>query len=204
MLSIGVLALQGAFREHINMLERCGAKASALRLPPDPEAPLGGLDRFDGIVLPGGESTAIGRLLNVWKLMDPLRKYAFSGKPIYGSCAGLILLCRDITGLDGQPSDQPRIGALHACVRRNAFGRQIDSFETTLNIKGVADDLNAVFIRAPVITSADPDVQILAEVETGGSSCPVAVRQEKLLATSCHPELTNDCRRHSYFLEMCR
>ena len=204
-LHIGVLALQGAFREHRQSLERCGAEVTEIRRPlDDSDAVFKGLDRLDGIVLPGGESTTMGKLLVDWSLRDAIMACGRAGMPIYGSCAGLILLCREIEGPDGLYMDQPRIGLLDARVRRNAFGRQVDSFETELNVKGVAEDLRAVFIRAPLIVETGPGVEVLAQVEREGRNYPVAVRQGHLLASSFHPELTPDLRFHQAFLSMCR
>jgi 5'-phosphate synthase pdxT subunit len=204
-LHIGVLALQGAFREHRWSLERCGAEVTEIRLPLDNSDTLfKGLDRLDGLVLPGGESTVMGKLLQDWQLLDAVIACGKAGMPIYGSCAGLILLCRDIEGADGMLLDQPRIGLLHARVRRNAFGRQTESFETTLSVKDVAPDLAAVFIRAPFIVAHDSDVEVLACMEGSDRQYPVAVRQGNLLATAFHPELTHDLRFHSAFLSLCR
>ena len=204
-LRVGVLALQGAFREHRAMLELCGAEVVEIRLPLDPsDAETAGLMALDGIVLPGGESTVIGKLLKEWGLFDALIACGRAGMPMYGSCAGLILLCRDIEGPDGEILDQPRLGLLDARARRNAFGRQLDSFETKLDVKGIAPDLEAVFIRAPLIAEVAPGVDVLASVPAGTTEYPVAVRQGRILATSFHPELTEDRRFHEAFLELCR
>lgn len=185
---IGVLALQGAFREHISALRALGARTRELRRKGD-------LDGIGALVIPGGESTAIGKLLVDLDMLEPLRNAISGGLPAYGSCAGLILLCREI-----EQSDQPRIGLLDATVRRNAFGRQAQSFESDLPVDGlVGGPFPAVFIRAPVISSVGPDVSVLARL--GGNA--VAVRQGNMLATSFHPELTNDARMHGYFLGMC-
>ena len=152
------------------------------------------MDGIDAMIIPGGESTTMGKLLNEWHMLEPLRERIMQGMPVYGSCAGLILLCRTI-----ENSDQPRLGVLDATVRRNAFGRQVDSFETELSMPEVgAEPVPAVFIRAPVIISVGPEVRVLAEVK--GQA--VAVRQNNILATSFHPELTPDTRLHSYFLNM--
>ena len=187
-LCVGVLALQGAFREHVAAVTRLGATAREVRQLKD-------IDGIDALIIPGGESTTMGKLLNEWNMLEPLRQRILDGMPVYGSCAGLILLCRDI-----ENSDQPRLGVLDATVRRNAFGRQVDSFETNLSIPEiVADPLPAVFIRAPVITGVGAGVKVLAEVD--GQA--VAVRQNNILATSFHPELTPDTRMHSYFLSFC-
>ena len=201
-LHIGVLALQGAFREHRIMLEKCGAKVTEIRRLPG-GSPWGGLDMFDGIVLPGGESTTMGRLLVDEGLLEPLRACGQAGMPMYGSCAGLILLCREVEGPDGALVEQPGLGLLDARVRRNAFGRQADSFEARLDVKGVACDMEAVFIRAPVIVSCGPAVEVLCRVEGPLGPSPVAVRQGRVLATSFHPELTSDSRFHACFLNSC-
>ncbi|HZF62599.1 MAG TPA: pyridoxal 5'-phosphate synthase glutaminase subunit PdxT [Desulfovibrio sp.] len=187
-LCVGVLALQGAFREHVAAVANLGATAREVRQLKD-------IEGIDALIIPGGESTTIGKLLNEWNMLEPLRRRILDGMPVYGSCAGLILLCRDI-----ENSDQPRLGVLDATVRRNAFGRQVDSFETNLSIPEIgADPLPAVFIRAPVITGVGAGVKVLAEVD--GQA--VAVRQNNILATSFHPELTPDTRMHSYFLSFC-
>ncbi len=187
-LCVGVLALQGAFREHVAAVASLGATAREVRQLKD-------IEGIDALIIPGGESTTIGKLLNEWNMLEPLRQRILDGMPVYGSCAGLILLCRDI-----ENSDQPRLGVLDATVRRNAFGRQVDSFETNLSIPEIgADPLPAVFIRAPVITGVGAGVRVLAEVD--GQA--VAVRQNNILGTSFHPELTPDTRMHSYFLSFC-
>ena len=187
-LCVGVLALQGAFREHVAAVASLGATAREVRQLKD-------IEGIDALIIPGGESTTIGKLLNERNMLEPLRQRILDGMPVYGSCAGLILLCRDI-----ENSDQPRLGVLDATVRRNAFGRQVDSFETNLSIPEIgADPLPAVFIRAPVITGVGAGVKVLAEVD--GQA--VAVRQNNILATSFHPELTPDTRMHSYFLSFC-
>ena len=187
-LCVGVLALQGAFREHVAAVASLGATAREVRQLKD-------IEGIDALIIPGGESTTIGKLLIEWNMLEPLRQRILDGMPVYGSCAGLILLCRDI-----ENSDQPRLGVLDATVRRNAFGRQVDSFETNLSIPEIgADPLPAVFIRAPVITGVGAGVKVLAEV----NGQAVAVRQNNILATSFHPELTPDTRMHSYFLSFC-
>ena len=187
-LCVGVLALQGAFREHVAAVASLGATAREVRQLKD-------IEGIDALIIPGGESTTIGKLLNEWNMLEPLRQRILDGMPVYGSCAGLILLCREI-----EDSDQPRLGVLDATVRRNAFGRQVDSFETDLSIPEIgADPIPAVFIRAPVITGMGAGVTVLAEVK--GQA--VAVRQNNILATSFHPELTPDTRMHSYFLSFC-
>ncbi|MDY0203120.1 MAG: pyridoxal 5'-phosphate synthase glutaminase subunit PdxT [Desulfovibrio desulfuricans] len=185
---VGVLALQGAFREHVAAVSRLGVAAREVRQLKD-------MDGIDAMIIPGGESTTMGKLLNEWQMLQPLRERIEQGMPVYGSCAGLILLCRVI-----ENSDQSRLGVLDATVRRNAFGRQVDSFETDLAMPEIGPEpVPAVFIRAPVITGVGPGVKVLAEVK--GQA--VAVRQNNILATSFHPELTPDTRLHGYFLGMC-
>lgn len=187
-LCVGVLALQGAFREHLAAMSRLDVASREVRQLKD-------LDGIDAMIIPGGESTTMGKLLREWNMLDPLRQRIEQGMPVYGSCAGLILLCRSIEG-----SDQPRLGVLDATVRRNAFGRQVDSFETELDMPEVgAEPVPAVFIRAPVIIRVGEGVKVLAQVKDQA----VAVRQDNVLATSFHPELTSDTRLHRYFLAMC-
>jgi pyridoxal 5'-phosphate synthase pdxT subunit len=195
---IGVLALQGDVREHVAALEACGARAVPVRRESE-------LDAVDAIVLPGGESTTMSRLLATFELLDPLRARIASGMPTYGSCAGMILLAREV--LDGRP-DQQQLGGLDVVVRRNAFGRQVDSFETDLVFDGVGA-VHAVFIRAPWVESAGPGVQVLATVprtDAAGAAAGrvVAVRQGVVLATAFHPELTGDTRVHGLFCELVR
>lgn len=191
MTRVGVLALQGDVREHVRSLEDSGAEAVPVKTRED-------LDAVDGIVVPGGESTTIGRLLGIFGLLEPLRQRLADGLPAYGSCAGMILLARDV--LDGRP-DQPTLGALDVTVRRNAFGRQVDSFETDLDMAGVeGGPVHAVFIRAPWVERVGDGVEVLAE--TAGH--PVAVRQGSVLATAFHPELTGDRRVHELFVRMLR
>jgi 5'-phosphate synthase pdxT subunit len=186
-LTIGVLALQGAFIEHVQMLSRLGANAREVRLPSD-------LDGLDGLIIPGGESTTIGKLLVSYELLEPLRQLVGSGFPIYGTCAGTILLAKDIGGLD-----QPLLATMDLVVERNAFGRQLQSFETDVKIAGLGDEpFRAVFIRAPAITSTGPGVDVLASLENGPI---VAARQGSLLVSCFHPELTDDDRFHRAFLE---
>lgn len=184
-MKIGVLALQGAFMEHEKMLKSLGAEPVQVRLPAQ-------LDEIDGLIIPGGESTTIGKLAVEYGLIDPLRNFA-QEKPTWGTCAGMIFLARDI-GIDRQPI----LGVMDITVNRNAFGRQIDSFETRLNIDGlVGAPFHAVFIRAPVVTGVEAGVAVLAVLEDGQI---VAAQQGHLLATAFHPELTGDSRLHEYFL----
>ena len=189
---VGVLALQGAFREHVAALKKLGAATREVRQLKD-------MDGVGAMVIPGGESTTMGKLLVDLGIMEPLRERIEGGMPVYGSCAGLILLCRHIEG-----SEQPRLGVLDATVRRNAFGRQVDSFEADLAIPELGPEpMPAVFIRAPVILSTGPGVEVLARVEMDGAERAVAVREGRILATSFHPELTPDTRFHPYFLDLC-
>lgn len=190
-MKIGVLALQGAFIEHVHMLQQLGAEAVEVRLPEH-------LKDLDGLIIPGGESTTIGKLATEFHLMEPLQHFA-AHKPVWGTCAGMIFLAKDI-GIDRQPI----LGVMDIVVNRNAFGRQVDSFEADLSIAGLGDaPFHAVFIRAPIVTSANTSagVEILAKLEDGRI---VAVRQNGWLATSFHPELTNDVRLHEMFLSMIR
>ncbi len=196
---IGVLALQGDVREHLAALSASGAESVRVRRPEE-------LASVDGLVIPGGESTTIGRLLRVFDLLEPVREAIADGLPAYGSCAGMILLAREVT--NGQPG-QPLIGGLDIAVERNAFGRQVDSFEADLDFArdepSAADGpLHAVFIRAPAVEKAGSSVEVLASVEHAGESRPVAVRSGRVLATAFHPELTSDRRVHDLFLSMVR
>jgi 5'-phosphate synthase pdxT subunit len=184
---IGVLALQGDVREHLVALAGLGVTARPIRRA-------GELADLDGIVVPGGESTTICRLLDVFELREPLAERLATGLPAFGSCAGMIVLATEI--LDGRPDQRP-LGAIDIVVRRNAFGRQVDSFETDLEIDEVAGGpLRAVFIRAPWVERTGPDVTVLARV----GEHPVAVRQGNVLATSFHPEVSGDDRLHALFL----
>jgi 5'-phosphate synthase pdxT subunit len=190
-MKIGVLALQGAFIEHEKILRSLGVEANEVRLPAD----LAGLD---GLILPGGESTTIGKLAVQYGLIEPIRALALAGKPVWGTCAGMIFLSRDAQ------RDQPLLGLMDVTVRRNAFGRQVDSFETDLDIPALATEENrapfhAIFIRAPLIETVGPEVEILARLENGTI---VAARQGNCLATSFHPELSSDDRFHRYFLKL--
>ena len=188
-----MLALQGDVREHERALRDCGARTRQVRRTAD-------LDGLDGLVLPGGESTTMSRLLEVFELLGPLRAAVAGGLPTYGSCAGMILLAREV--LDGRP-DQQGVGGLDVVVRRNAFGRQVDSFETDLSLVGVGQ-VHAVFIRAPWVQETGAGVEVLATVPGDGPAAGrvVAVRQGPVLATSFHPELTGDHRVHGLFVDM--
>ena len=192
--TIGVLALQGDVREHLEALTRCGAQVRAVRRPSE-------LVGLDGIVLPGGESTTIDKLSRIFEVRDPLVAALRAGLPAYGSCAGMILLADEV--LDGT-ADQQTFGGLDIAVRRNAFGRQTDSFEADVTLTAIPGRLHAVFIRAPWVESVGDDVEVLATVTPPGTDDPkiIAVRQGRLLATSFHPEVTDDLRVHRYFLEM--
>ena len=207
-LRIGVLALQGDFREHLRAAEATGAQGVAVRRPEE-------LDGLDGLIIPGGESTTIDKLARAFDLADPLRKYIAEGLPVYGSCAGMILLASDIadpaTDLSGAP--QQTFGGLDITVRRNAFGRQRESFETDLEFKGLefsatesgVAPVHAVFIRAPWVEEAGEGVEVLARVSGGPAAGRiVAVRQGNLLATSFHPEVGADRRIHAEFVEIVR
>ena len=188
-MKIGVLALQGAFSEHIKMLQKLGIETAEVRLPEH-------LKNIEGLIIPGGESTTIGKLAIDYGLIDPLREFV-RATPTWGTCAGMIFLAKNI-GID----EQPILGAMDIEVNRNAFGRQIDSFETDIQIDGLAGEpFHAVFIRAPIVTQVDPSVTVLSQLEDGRI---VAVQQKHLLATSFHPELTDDLRLHTYFCDIVR
>ena len=188
---IGVLALQGDFREHLAVVGRLGASGIAVRTPEE-------LDTVDAIVVPGGESTTIGRLATIYGLIDPMREQIERGMPALGTCAGLIFLAAGTTG-----PPQPQLGVLDALVERNAFGRQVDSHEADLDVTGWSEAMHAVFIRAPWIEKVGANVEVLASVEANdGRRHPVFVRQDRILATSFHPELTTDDRVHARLLGM--
>jgi 5'-phosphate synthase pdxT subunit len=190
-MKIGVLALQGAFIEHEKVLNRLGVATQQVRLPKE-------LDGLDGVIIPGGESTTIGKLAAQYGLIEPLREMARAGKPLWGTCAGMIFMAKDIG------RDQPLLGLMDVTVRRNAFGRQVDSFETDLDVTGIDGPrpFHAIFIRAPLIDSVGKDVEVMARVERNGGSAIVAVRQGNLLATAFHPELSGDDRFHRFFLKL--
>jgi pyridoxal 5'-phosphate synthase pdxT subunit len=205
-LTIGVLALQGDVREHLRALEVSGAAALAVRRTAE-------LDAVDGLVIPGGESTTIAKLAAAFELTGPLRKRIAGGMPVYGSCAGMILLAdRVLDGIAGQET----LGGLDVTVRRNAFGRQVDSFEEPITVAGIAGgEFHAVFIRAPWVESVGAGVEVLGRTRGAGRGAPVAggaaglpagrivaVRQGGLLATSFHPELAGDARVHALFVQM--
>jgi pyridoxal 5'-phosphate synthase pdxT subunit len=193
-MKIGVLALQGDFREHIQRLRALGAEAREVRKPEE-------LELLDGLIIPGGESTTIGKLAREYGLIEPIREVSLAGKPVWGTCAGMIVLAKDV-GMR-----QPLVGVMDVRVKRNAFGRQVDSFETDLDVPALESVHNgsdpnkpfhAIFIRAPLIDEVGPGVEILAKL---GDGTIVAARQANVLVTSFHPELTDDSRFHRYFLE---
>ncbi|AGL19581.1 pyridoxal 5'-phosphate synthase glutaminase subunit PdxT [Actinoplanes sp. N902-109] len=195
-MNIGVLALQGDVREHLAALAESDVLARPVRRPAE-------LDDVDALVIPGGESTTMSNLAISFGLLDPIRKRIADDLPVYGSCAGLIMLAGTV--LDGRP-DQETFQGIDMTVRRNAFGRQVDSFEAPVRIEDVeGGDFHAVFIRAPWVERTGPGVRVLGRV-TGGDAAGriVAVRQGNLLATAFHPELTGDLRVHRYFVEMVR
>lgn len=188
-MKIGVLALQGAFIEHIKILKQLGVEAAEVRLPQD-------LAGCDGLIIPGGESTTIGKLAVTFNLIEPLRQFAQT-KAVWGTCAGMIFMAKDIG------RDQPLLGLMDIVVERNAFGRQVDSFEVGLDISALQLEDNrpflGVFIRAPKLVSANGEAQVLVQLEDGTA---VAAQQGQWLVTSFHPELTNDPRWHQYFMQL--
>lgn len=187
-MELGVLALQGAIREHLRSLEACGVTGRAVKRAAD-------LDGLAGLIVPGGESTTVGKLLERYELLAPIAERARAGMGVFGTCTGLILMAREIEG-----SAQTRLGLMDVTVRRNAFGRQVDSFETDLAVPALGDPpLRAVFIRAPLISAVGPEVEVLARHD----GHIVLVRQGRYLAAAFHPELTADTRLHRYFLEYC-
>lgn len=190
-MTIGILALQGDFREHEETLRRIGAPVLQVRLPKH-------LDQVDRLIMPGGESTTIGKLLVLYNLLGPVRNRARQGMPLWGTCAGAILMAKHI--VEGRPEGQPALELMDISARRNAFGRQLDSFETDLSVPQLGEEpFRAVFIRAPLIESPGPAVEVLARLEDGRI---VAAQQGKMLVTAFHPELTGDDRFHRYFLEL--
>jgi len=195
LLRVGVLALQGDVREHLNSLSLLNVAVQKVRTVEE-------LETVNALIIPGGESTTISMLAKRVGLMNPLRKFVQDKKAVYGSCAGMIMLANEI--LDGR-KDQETIGGLDITVRRNAFGRQVDSFETDLKIKNLDQEFRAVFIRAPWVERIGSEVEVLASVKTSDNKDhPVMVRQENLLATAFHPELTPDTRVHEYFVQMAK
>ncbi|AHX21432.1 MAG TPA: pyridoxal 5'-phosphate synthase glutaminase subunit PdxT [Bacillus sp. (in: Bacteria)] len=186
MVKIGVLGLQGAVREHVKSVEASGAEAVVVKR-------IEQLEEIDGLILPGGESTTMRRLIDKYAFMEPLRTFAKSGKPMFGTCAGMILLAKTLIGYE-----EAHIGAMDITVERNAFGRQKDSFEAALSIEGVGEDFIGVFIRAPYVVEVADNVEVLSK----HGDRMVAVRQDQFLAASFHPELTDDHRVTAYFVEM--
>jgi len=185
---IGILALQGAVREHMDAVRAVGAEPVAVRLPAD-------LDGLDALILPGGESTTMRRLIDRYGLREPILAMAGRGAPMLGTCAGMILLANRLTN-----GEQPVLGLLDAKVQRNAYGRQLDSYEAEVTMPAVGDaPMHGVFIRAPVVSEVGPGVEVLARDEAGR---PIAVRQGNVLATAFHPELTDDRRLHRLLLEL--
>lgn len=189
-MNIGVLAVQGDFAEHIAILRRIGADTREVRLPEQLEA-------LDGLIIPGGESTTLSRLMSIYHLREPVAQMAAEGRPVWGTCAGMIMLANEITEQDPVP-----LGLMDISVQRNAFGRQVDSFEQPLRISPLdPEPYNCIFIRAPVVIRVGSKVDVLASLDDGR---PVAVRQDNLLATSFHPELTRDTRVHQYFVDLAK
>ena len=193
---IGILALQGAFIEHIKTLRSLGVDAVEVRLPHE-------LENLSGLIIPGGESTTVGKLAITYGLVEPIKEMASGGKPVWGTCAGLIFLARRVQGIE-----QPLLGVMDLAVARNAFGRQLESFEAEISVPALdavsqPDErgrlFHAIFIRAPLITAAGDGVSVLSRLDNGGI---VAARQGNLLVTAFHPELTSDTRFHRYFLAM--
>lgn len=188
MMKIGVLALQGAIREHVRAMEAPDVEITVVKKVEQ-------LEGLDGLVFPGGESTTMRRLINLYGFYEPLKKFAHAGKPIFGTCAGAILMAREIAG-----QAEPHLSVMDMTVIRNAFGRQRESFEAELPMKHVGEDVQAVFIRAPIIQSVGPGVTVLAEYDGN----IVAAQEGPFLACSFHPELTDDDRFHQYFVQMVR
>jgi len=207
-MQVGVLAVQGAFIEHEKVLAHIGAEPVEVRLPQH-------LENLDGLIIPGGESTTISQVAEQWGLLEPIRAFARSGRPLWGTCAGMILMAKEV--VDGLPG-QSLLGLMNIAVRRNAFGRQVDSFEADLEVPALGKPpFHAVFIRAPLIERVGKGAEILARLEPAlspatvlsasgveGKGAVVAVRQGNLLATAFHPELTEDDRFHRYFLGLAR
>jgi pyridoxal 5'-phosphate synthase pdxT subunit len=190
-MTVGILALQGDFREHEQMIRRIGVATQQVRLPKH-------LAQIDRLIIPGGESTTIGKLMVLYNLLDPIRERVRRGMPLWGTCAGAILMAKQIA--EGRPEGQPALALMNITARRNAFGRQLDSFEADLAIRRIGEEpLHAIFIRAPLLEAPGAEVAVLAMLEDGRI---VAVQQGHLLATCFHPELTSDERFHRYFLEL--
>jgi 5'-phosphate synthase pdxT subunit len=190
-MTVGILALQGDFREHEAMLRRIGVPTVQVRLPKH-------LEQVERLIIPGGESTTIGKLMVLYDLLEPVRERARRGMALWGTCAGAILMAKQIA--EGRPAGQPALALMDLRARRNAFGRQQESFEAELTIPQLGEEpLRAVFIRAPILEAPSPAVSVLARLEDGRI---VAAQQGRLLATCFHPELTGDDRMHRYFLEL--
>lgn len=189
---VGALALQGDFREHLAVISRLGYDGVEVRTPSE-------LADVDALIIPGGESTTIGRLATIYGLMDPIRDRIADGMPVFGTCAGMIFLASGTTGIE-----QPQLGVLDVVVERNAFGRQVESFEADLRVTGLSEPMRAVFIRAPWIEKVGADVETLAMVDDpgGGGEHAVVVRQDRILAASFHPELTADGRLHAMLIDL--
>lgn len=187
-MKIGILALQGAVAEHIRSIELAGGEGVAIKRTEQ-------LAEIGGLIIPGGESTTIGKLMRKYGFIDAVREFAAAGKPVFGTCAGMIVLAERLTG-----DEEPHLGLMDMTVARNAFGRQRESFETDLPVKGIETPLRAVFIRAPLITEVGPSVEVLSVYKDE----IVTARQGHLLAASYHPELTDDYRLHGLFLDMAR
>jgi len=186
--TVGVLALQGDFLEHLQALRRVGVEAKEVRLPRE-------LEEVDGLIIPGGESTTIARLMKIYDLAEPIKRQAQAGFPIFGTCAGMIVVAQNI--LD---SDQLSLDLIDIDVKRNAFGRQVDSFEMDLPVKDLGKEpFHTVFIRAPIIQRTGPEVEVIAQLPDG---TPVAAKQGNVMVSSFHPELTDDPRFHVYFASM--
>ncbi|TVR68200.1 MAG: pyridoxal 5'-phosphate synthase glutaminase subunit PdxT [Sphaerobacteraceae bacterium] len=189
---IGVLALQGAFIEHVHRLREIGAEAVEIRLPED-------LDGVEALIIPGGESTTIGRLIDWYELREPITEMASDGKPVWGTCAGMILLATDVDQ-STRAQHQPLLELMDITVKRNAFGTQLDSFEADLEMPAISGEpMPTVFIRAPIVSRTGPDVEVLGTLSDGKI---IAVRQNNLVATAFHPELTGDRRLHSWFVNL--
>ncbi|MBE0467615.1 MAG: pyridoxal 5'-phosphate synthase glutaminase subunit PdxT [Candidatus Desulforudis sp.] len=185
MITVGILALQGAFLEHVRSLAACGSRTVEVRKAEQ-------LDECQALIIPGGESTTIGKLMDSFGLWNPVRRFAAAGRPIFGTCAGMVLLAKDIEG-----SEQPRLGLMDIAIKRNAFGRQVDSFEADIHVPVLGEKpVRGVFIRAPFVTAVGSGVETLASFD----GKVILVRQGKLLAGAFHPELTTDTRLHQYFL----
>ncbi|MES1037775.1 pyridoxal 5'-phosphate synthase glutaminase subunit PdxT [Bacillus pumilus] len=186
MLTIGVLGLQGAVREHIQSIEACGAEGKIIKRAEE-------LASVDGLIIPGGESTTMRRLMDTYQFIEPIKAFAAKGKPIFGTCAGLIMLAKHI-----EDRDDAHLGLLNVSVARNSFGRQVDSFEADLEVKGLDAPFTGVFIRAPHIISADESVEVMAEYD----GRIVMAKENNILGCSFHPELTDDHRLTQLFVEM--